>query len=276
MIQIDNSTPATVELAPFTETHLPGALVLSQASGWPHRLEDWSLGLSVSQGVAAIEGGCVVGTGLCSFHGRVATLNMIIVDASMRGLGLGRQVMERIIALAGDREMRLVATDVGLPLYRKLGFIEAGRIMQLQGLARAASPEQRVRIGPADIGVLAAMDLAASGMRRQPLLERIADMGETLTTDGGFALLRAFGRGHVIGPVVASGPTAAGALIAAAASHMAGRFLRVDLPQDLGLAPFVESLGLSPVGGGTAMVRAPIARPATDFQTYALISQALG
>ncbi|WP_071795201.1 GNAT family N-acetyltransferase [Natronohydrobacter thiooxidans] len=276
MTEIVTSAPTALEIAPFTEAHLPGALALSQAAGWPHRIEDWALGLSVSQGVAAVSNGRVVSTGLCSFHGPVATLNMIIVDETMRGQGLGRQVMERIIALAGDREMRLVATDEGLPLYRKLGFSEAGRIVQLQGLARATPPERPVCVGPADIDMLAAMDLAASGMQRQPLLTRIAEMGETLTTEGGFALLRPFGRGHVLGPVVAQDAATARALIAAAASHLAGHFLRIDMPEDQGLAAFVETLGLSRSGGGTAMVRAPRPRPQSNLQTHALISQALG
>jgi len=276
MTQLDTSAASAVALAPFTEAHLPDALALSQAAGWPHRLPDWALGLAVSQGVVAIAQGRVVATGLCSFHGPVATLNMIIVDEAMRGRGLGGRVMERIIALAGDREMRLVATDAGLPLYRKLGFAETGRIVQLQGLARAARPEQPVGVGPADTRALAAMDQAASGMSRAPLLERIATTGETLTTEGGFALLRRFGRGHVLGPVVARDAGSARALIAAGASQMAGRFLRIDLPEDQGLAPFVETLGLSRAGGGTAMARAPRPRPATDVRTFALVSQALG
>lgn len=276
MTGLDGRAPATIAIAPFSEAHLPGALALSQAVGWPHRREDWALGLSVSRGVAAIADGRLVGTALCSLHGQVATLNMIIVDPTMRGRGLGRQMMERIIALAGDREMRLVGTADGLPLYRKLGFVATGRIVQLQGLARAARPELPVCVGDAATDALAAMDQAASGMERAALLARIAETGETLTTDGGFALLRPFGRGHVLGPVVARDASAARALIAAAATHLAGRFLRLDLPEEHGLAPFAESLGLSVAGGGTAMVHSPRSRPKAGFQSYALISQALG
>lgn len=269
-------TQTTVELIPLTEAHLPGAVALSRAAGWPHRIEDWALGLSVSEGVVAVDGGRVVGTAICSLHGPVATLNMIIVDAAMRGRGLGRRLMERVIALAGPREMRLVATEEGLPLYRKLGFAETGQIVQLNGTARAADPGRAVRLGAADVAALAAMDLQASGLDRRALLTRIAAGGETLTTEGGFALLRAFGRGHVLGPVVARDAATARALMAAGATRMAGRFLRIDVPEGQGLAPFVETLGLARVGGGTTMVRAPQARPAAPFQTHALVSQALG
>lgn len=276
MTQFDTPDPVAVDLVPFEAAHLPGALALSQAVRWPHRAEDWALNLTVSQGVAAMADGRVMGTALCSLHGPVATLNMIIVDAALRGQGIGLRLMEGIIALAGDREMRLVATEEGKPLYRKLGFVETGRIVQLQGLAEPAAPERPLTAGPVDPALLARMDGEASGMDRAELLARIAAEGETLTTEGGFAMLRAFGRGHVLGPVVARDPAAARALMAAGASHMAGRFLRMDLPEAAGLAAFAETLGLRPAGGGTVMVRAARPRDPSPFQTHALISQALG
>lgn len=276
MTRIDPLAATAIGLEPFAEHHLPGALALSQAAGWPHRPEDWDLTLSVSQGVAAIKDGRVVGTALCSLHGPVATLNMIIVDAAMRGRGLGRQMMDRIIDLAKEREMRLVATEEGEPLYRKLGFKEIGKIVQLQGLARAARAERPVRAGPVDPAALAGMDREASGMERSELLARIASHGVTLTTDGGFALLRAFGRGHVLGPLVARDAAAARSLVAAGATRMDGKFLRLDVIAAQGLAPYVETLGLSRVGGGVAMVRSQKLRPASAYQTHALISQALG
>ncbi|MDD7973002.1 GNAT family N-acetyltransferase [Roseinatronobacter alkalisoli] len=276
MTRLDIPAPTTVEIVPFTEQHMPGALALSQAEGWPHRHEDWALSLSVSQGVAAVGDGRVLGTALCSLHGPVATLNLIIVDAAMRGRGLGRQMMQRVIELAGDREMRLAATEEGKPLYRKLGFRDYDQIVQLQGVATAARPKQVVHAGAVDTGILAGMDSDASGMERAALLARIASNGVTLSTDGGFALLRSFGRGHVLGPVVARDATAARSLFAAGATRMAGQFLRIDVFESHGLAPYVESLGLSMVVGCTAMVHSPRQRPASNYQTHALVSQALG
>ncbi|WP_199258096.1 GNAT family N-acetyltransferase, partial [Paracoccus binzhouensis] len=163
------STATTIPpaLAGFTAAHLPQALALSRQAGWPHRPEDWALNLSVSRGVVALDGDRVVGTALCSAFGAVATLNMIIVDASMRGRGLGRALMQAVIALAGEREMRLVATAAGLPLYERLGFRATGRIAQHQGIALDAAPGLPVATGtPADLDRLAAADRAASGMAR--------------------------------------------------------------------------------------------------------------
>lgn len=270
---------SSLDIRPFGAEHIPGALALSRQTSWPHRAEDWALGLAVSQGVVAMDRDRVVGTASCSRFGTVALLHMIIVDEAMRGKGLGRRLMAAVMAFGDGAEMRLCATREGQPLYENLGFRATHQILQHQGIAQTADPELRVWNGAVDdIACLADMDCAACGMERLGLLERIAAQGEVLLADDGFALLRKFGRGHVVGPVVAKEDRTARALIAEAARRRAGNFLRIDLPEAAGLSEFVEALGLDPVGGGTAMVRAPVSAPATaeEYTTYALVSQALG
>lgn len=261
----------------FTSEHLDGAVRLSREAQWPHRREDWALALSVSTGFVALDNDEVVGTALCSAFGDVATLNMIIVDQWMRGLGLGRKLMERIIAAAEAREMRLVATAAGLPLYEKLGFQATGEIVQHQGTAHAAEPECAVEVVEnADVAELVEMDRAASGMERGVLLAQLAGMGTVLRGERGFAMLRPFGRGHVLGPLVARDAATARALMAAAANRVVGEFLRIDIPADHAQADYAHRLGLAHAGGGTSMVRAPRPRAITEHLTFALVSQALG
>ena len=269
-------TSDTITIAPFDAAHVPDALGLSRQAGWPHRAEDWALTLSTSRGVVALDGGRVVGTALCSLLGDVATLNMIIVDEGMRGRGLGRRLMDAAMALAEGREMRLVATADGLPLYEKLGFRSVGRIHQHQGTAKGGSPDLPVQGGTVDdVPPLAAMDEAASGLQRESLLRRIAEGGEVLRAERGFALIRPFGRGDVVGPIVAEDAATARALLTEAARRREGHFLRVDL-RDPDLVSLAEELGLAAAGGGTAMVKDARSMPATLAKTYALVSQALG
>lgn len=274
---------AELQIVPFTPEHLEGAWRLSQEAGWPHRVEDWALTLSVSQGVVALSGEEVVGTALCSVFGRVATLNMIIVDARMRGRGLGRRLMDRIIALGEGCEMRLVATSDGLPLYEKLGFVQRGEIIQHQGIARSVEPATACDVQPVaepDYDRMSALDTAATAMDRRALLPRLTLENPTLSgvfvTDGGFAMLRPFGRGLVLGPVVAETDRVAKSLIAAVAHHCAGKFLRIDMPKERGLADFVETLGLAHVGGGTTMDSGSQQYASSAIHTYGLVSQALG
>ncbi|MCJ8140977.1 GNAT family N-acetyltransferase [Falsirhodobacter halotolerans] len=265
-------------LTGFDDTHLPGALHLSRQAGWPHRIEDWALTLAISEGVVAIAGGRVVGTAMCTQFGPVATISLIIVDSALRGRGVGRRLMTAVLDKARGCEMRLTATADGLPLYEKLGFVAVGTIVQHQGMAVATAPEQPVRTGDAaDLDRLLRMDRAATGMERATLLRRIAGEGEVLATDMGVAVLRPFGRGHVVGPVIADTPAAARALMAEAARRCAGGFLRVDLPARHDLSPFAETLGLAHAGGGTAMTTRPAERPASATpETFALVSQAFG
>lgn len=122
-----------------------------------------------------------------------------------------------------------------------------------------------------------ALDRQVTGMNRAALLERMATDGHLLRTDGGIAVLRRFGRGHVLGPVLARHPDAAAALLTEAASRMRGRFLRLDMPDDAGLADLADRLGLSHMGGGITMHLNPGPQPVTGaWRTFGLISQAMG
>ncbi len=284
----------------FEPTHLPGAVALSQQAQWPHRLEDWALALSLSQGVVAVaapgsDGARVVGTALMTPYGEdAATINMVIVDESMRGRGLGRRLMDEVMALAGSRPLRLIATRDGLPLYEKLGFREVGTVVQHQGPAEPVPQPVTEDVAPADAAALpsliaaslTALDRHAFGADRSALFTRLAEVARfaLLRRNGavvGFAALRDFGRGKVIGPVVAPDADGAKALIAFFLAAHPGGFLRVDTTVDTGLGPWLAERGLRHVGGGIAMRRpapqpAPTDTPATPVMTYALASQALG
>jgi hypothetical protein len=90
-------------------------------------------------------------------------------------------------------------------------------------------------------------------------------------------MLRRFGRGHVIGPVIAPDADGAKALIAHLASQNAGHFTRIDIDFDSGLAEWLESIGLLRVDTPTAMVRgALLASPPGAPALFALVTQALG
>ena len=93
----------TLTFTGFGPEHLETACALSRQCGWPHRAEDWALALRLSRGVVAIEDDRVVGTALATPFGPVATANMIIVDGAMRGRGLGRTLMDEMMARAAPR-----------------------------------------------------------------------------------------------------------------------------------------------------------------------------
>ncbi|CAO3409289.1 GNAT family N-acetyltransferase [Azospirillum largimobile] len=285
----------TVHCQAFEPKHLEDALALSRQAQWPHRLEDWSLTLSLSRGLVAVdaETAQVVGTVLTTPYGEdAAAINMVIVDEGWRGQGLGRRLMDEAMAMAGDRPLRLTATSDGLPLYEKLGFREVGSVLQHQGEASPMSFVAAEEVVPADAddrGAIAALDRQAFGADRSQLLKRFAEVGSVtlLRRNGapvGFAALRDFGRGQVVGPVVAPDAEGAKALIGPIIAANPGKFLRVDTTADTGIAPWLADCGLRHVGGGVAMRRpapprasaSPAPAPQASVSTYALASQALG
>src|SRR5207245_11680897 len=108
-----------------------------------------------------------------------ATTNTVIVDEAARGCGLGRELMEAVIALAGSRALRLVATGEGLPLYQKLGFCRTGTIVQHQGQVLHVAPPAKVRPAESrDIFGILELDKSAYGADRRDLLRTLAKVGQ--------------------------------------------------------------------------------------------------
>jgi predicted GNAT family acetyltransferase len=175
---------------------------------------------SVSRGIVALEEERVVATIMMTPYGDdAATINMVIVDAAMRGRGLGRKMMEEALAKAGERTCCLVATREGLSLYEKLGFVTTGEIVQHQGEALPVSAPARVSWAESgDLACLGALDREAFGHDRSALMKLLRERAKfAVIRDEGdtqaFSAIRPFGRGLVIGPVVARNGTEAKALI---------------------------------------------------------------
>ncbi|WP_027167827.1 GNAT family N-acetyltransferase [Mesorhizobium sp. WSM3224] len=274
-----------IELQAFGPDHIEGAVALSRQENWPHRPQDWQMALQLSSGAVALDDhGRVAGTILVTPYGMdCAMINMVIVDRSARGNGLGRRLMDKAFALAGNRPLRLVATADGMPLYEKLGFVPSGTIVQHQGeVAALDAPERVEAAGKDDLPELKAMDRDAYGADRGVLIDALAERGQfaVVRRNGvieAYAAIRPFGRGEVIGPVIAGSIDEAKALIGFFAAPRAGAFLRVDTGSGTGIASWLEEIGLAHVGGGVAMDRPPKngaeqARP----KVYALANQALG
>jgi hypothetical protein len=87
-------------------------------------------------------------------------------------------------------------------------------------------------------------------------------------------MLRPFGRGEVIGPVIAPAAAAAWPLIAHFLAARAGAFLRIDIT-DPALAPMLAAHGLAAVDEALRMVRGTPATPGAS-RSFALVNQALG
>ena len=278
-----------VAVRPFTPDDIPAAHTLTSSFGWPHRLEDWEAMARLGLGVVAEHAGALAGTALAWLFGRDhASIGLVGVSPALQGHGLGRRMMTALLARLEGRSVVLHATEAARQLYASLGFQAEGVIRQYQGAPFGAGlvplpGGQRLRpLGRSDPGQLAALDRAATGLERGALLRALLQTATGIVLDrggapAGFALLRRFGRGQVIGPVVAPDAHAAQALISHFLGQRAGQFIRVDVPDAAELGPWLTGLGLPDAGPGIRMVRGP--RPQPDgchASTFALASQAFG
>ncbi len=205
---------------------------------------------------------------------------MIIVTDAEQGRGYGALLFDKLLEAAEGRSILLNATPEGRALRasgvpphrhdRAAARHSAGR--------HEAPPEDVVRgMRPEDFDAVAALDRAATGRERTPMLQRLVEAGDTFVslTDGrptGYAISRVFGRGHVVGPVVAQGAAEARVLIEAALSRLEGRFVRIDPPSDTGLSPWLDEIGLPQMSDALTMVLGTV-EPSGPARLFALANQ---
>lgn len=271
---------------PLRADQLPQALCLSQALNWPYRLEDWQDALRLGHGAGVEIEGELKATALWWPWGEhVSTCGMIIVDTALQGRGIGRALVTGLLDAAGPRTMLLRSTAAGERLYEQLGFVAFGRVHQHQATLAAACPDPAgagTRTMQADdAAALLELDRVASGMDRSRLLAALFAAGRFIVTGppgrpGGYACVRRWGRGVVVGPVVAADPDIARGLIASALWRHPGEFARIDVTADSGLSPWLEGLGLPCVDRVTSMARGTPPGRTARAALFALASQFLG
>nr|WP_213234064.1 GNAT family N-acetyltransferase [Caballeronia sp. NK8] len=278
---------------PFTADDIAAAHALSVEVKWPHRADDWRSVLDAGAGFIAQDGERVVGTALYWNHGDDGgSLGMVIVAPDCQGKGIGRKLMELLLESLGKRITVLHATPAGEPLYAKLGFERIGAIHQHQSadfnVPRIDLTQgERIRaLEPGDTETLVALASRASGFDRSTLLPALLKIarGVVLERDGealGFALIREFGRGLAIGPVVSvtadqEHTRRAQALIAHWLAQHEGQFTRIDTPHESGLSDWLESIGLKRVDTVIRMARNGTPPRDASVAQFAIINQALG
>lgn len=285
---VGRALPDGVTLRRLAAGDVEAAQALSREFQWPHRVEDWRFALAHGEGVAALRDGELVGTAVRWLWGQHhATVGHVMVAPRMQGQRLGQHLMHAVMAGLDGRTVLLYATIEGRGLYERMGFAITGEIRQHQGPAAPAQlvalpADLRLRpLGRNDAPALVALDARAGGMPREAMLRQLLAEGETvvLAREGeavGFSIVRRFGRGHAVGPVVAPDLASAQALIGHWCSHSAGKFLRIDVDAASGLPEWLEAQGLPRAGTVTTMVRGgPLARGAA-VGGWALVSQAMG
>ncbi|MGX5801158.1 GNAT family N-acetyltransferase [Bradyrhizobium sp. Arg314] len=269
---------------------------LSLSVGWPHRAEDWQFLRETGQGLVALdEIGRVLGSAMWFEHGDgLSTVGMVITSPRLQTLGAGQWLMKRVFDKVVDRNLRLNATRAARRLYLSLDFQPEKTVYQCQGIVhaigsagmeKADSAVRRLRVE--HVPAIIALDAAGFGVRREALVQKLFDqsIGYGLFDAGAlkaFALCRPFGRGHVVGPVVAKDDADAIAVVRPHVTEHLGSFVRVDTHMES--REFGAFLSHSGMPVFDTVLTMSMGKRLADYSvgdatapmTYALASQTLG
>jgi len=269
---------------------------LSIAVGWPHRAEDWQFMRGIGRGIVALdEINRVLGSAMWFPYTETLTaVGMVITSPRLQALGTGQWLMKRVMTECEGLAFRLNATRAARRLYLSLDFNRQKTVFQCQGEANTSEswprPPETADLRPlveADLARVIDCDAQAYGVPRAKLITGLVPQsnGFGLFRSGqlaAFALCRRFGRGHVVGPVVASCDEDAIAVVAPHVAAHERHFLRLDTHLQAGqFRTFVDRAGLSVYDTVTTLSLGaefidPNRRNAGQPVTYALASQAFG
>lgn len=230
-----------VAIRPLEFDDLDQALRLSTTAGWNQQLDDWRLFLRIARAgaFAAVADGRIVGTAIGVDYGGFAWIAMMLVDPAYRGCGLGGRLLEAALdSVPANLPVRLDATPLGRPLYRRYGFEVETTLSRFVVERMAVRP---IGSGPvqsmtrADLPLAIERDRQVFGGTRAAVLEwafRSAPNYAHVALTSSGAIQYCFGRhGRLfdqIGPVVADDAVVAQALVGAAGAAANGRSIAVD------------------------------------------------
>jgi ribosomal protein S18 acetylase RimI-like enzyme len=283
-----------ISVVDITEVELDKLHALSLSVSWPHRAEDWQFMRETGRGIVALdEIGRILGSAMWfPQEDGFATIGMVITSPRLQGHGAGNWLMAHALGELTNYDLGLNATRAAERLYRSLGFRDEAILYQYQGEARApslasapASGGEVRALSAADFAAAVALDRSAYGAGRAALLDKLFPLSCSagLFRDGklvAFSLCRPFGRGYVVGPVVAASDEDAVAVTAPHVAARVGGFLRLDTRQKgTAFNSFLENCGMPLFDTVTTMV---LGRPWAARQgengliCYGLVAQAFG
>ncbi|WP_297773810.1 GNAT family N-acetyltransferase [uncultured Roseovarius sp.] len=257
---------------------------------WPHRWRDLDVFISLGEGYLAVdEIGRAMGSAMCFRAGDdFAMLGMMVTAPRLQTMGTGRWLLRRVMNDCPEMDLRLSATRQGYRLYKEAGFVPLGTIWQHQGVARSLRlpdpvPGLALRaMQPADASEIRALDAHAYGAARDKTLETLLHLsdGTVVESEGkicGFALRRRFGRGWVIGPLVAETETIAMMLVAPLIQSSEGDFVRLDTPvENEQFGAFLSAIGMGVHDTVTEMYLGNQRRPLSGPRLFGLAAHSLG
>lgn len=222
----------TLSIRPLTEADLKAAdVILESAYGPPavRRHQDRLLHcmrLQPDGWLLALLGDAPTGLVGAIDYGPFAYIGLMAVHRSAHRRGVGMALMEQLLAWLDARGVPMAlldATDMGAPLYARLGFVEDEKTFMFHrdDCPAAARPSAYVRLLRAeDLADLVDFDAPIFGAARRPVFESYLadDPARALVArdEAGRISGYMFAQPQLLGPWAANAPHVAEALLAAA------------------------------------------------------------
>ncbi len=267
LCQFGRDKTIVTDVRVLTAADIPAGMRLKEAAGWNQTVADWQRVLALEpEGCFAIEcdGEVRATTTAVCFGRELAWIGMVLTDAQYRGRGFARRLMEHALAYLRDRRVawiKLDATDMGRPLYERLGFREEGAIERWMRPAGGVQ-QQSGEVGGFELD--AALDREAFGADRSRLLHVLAEIESAWIEGTGFAMGRPGAKAAYFGPCVArSSDTARALLTWFLAKHGTESVYWDILPANAKSAEMAREFGFERVRKLARMAIPGVAEPAT-------------
>lgn len=251
------ATPAP-EIRAMTLAELTTVLGWAEAEGWNPGLDDaahfhaadpegFLLALHEGRPGAAVS---VVRIG--PGHG---FLGLYICRSELRGRGLGMGVWRAGMARMAGRSVGLDGVTAQQANYARSGFVLAHRTRRFAGVPNLLGG-RAVPAEPRHEAAMVALDRRATGLDRagfmaawtRPGPDRHVRVGERGGVPAAFGVMRRCVVGWKIGPLLASAPSEAEAVLGALAADAPGEAVMLDVPEPNAAAvALAEAAGLTPV-----------------------------
>lgn len=177
-----NSELENIIFRPMVEVDIPGAMQLVLAENWNQTKEDWQMLLDLNPDLCLVAtfNDTIIGTVTAmNYKDQVAWIGMMLVSKNFRGMGISKYLLNTIIEkLNGCKSIKLDATNAGIPVYRKLGFLEELEIDRMVAPTFNGNIDNKetdtVRpITQGDMEELSKLDLKIFGSNRMELINSL-------------------------------------------------------------------------------------------------------
>jgi len=259
---MQSKEPVKYRLRQMGKKDIGEGMRLKKAAKWNQLEQDWNLFLEAGQDGSLVAEylGQVVGTvTTVNYLKRFSWIGMLLVDPSIRRMGIGTRLLKEAIRLSLDNgTIRLDATPKGKKLYDTMGFKDEYNLSRYQLIQydpeRIPDPHLPCqKISRTDIALITDFDEKIFGAPRPVILQSLYRMGSSYAWIRksenriiGYCLGRPGSNFEQIGPVIAEDFESAASLLSHAMQQCQGKSVIVDIPDDqMVFRSYVEEIGFS-------------------------------